>query len=256
MSLRRIKLTVEYDGSNFHGWQRQPDRVTVQGSIEKAIKHLTGQSITIYASGRTDAGVHGKEQVCHFEIDCGHGLIAFKDGVNRFTPESVSILKAEVVSENFHARFSAIAREYEFLVLNRRAPTSLWRNRAVHVLHPLDLDLMKKSLECLVGEHDFSAFRASSCESSTPMCSMQHVSMTVEGDLLKFKIKADHFLHNMIRITIGTAIDIGRGKIPVDSFERMLESKDRNDGGKTLPPQGLYFDKVYYRDDYTIFESC
>ena len=254
MTMRRIKLTVEYDGTGFHGWQRQPDKVTVQGEIEKAIRILTSQDITVYASGRTDAGVHGKEQVCHFEIDCRHPLVAFKDGINRFTSEGISILKAEVVSENFHARFSAIARQYEFLVLNRRAPSSLWRHRAVHVLHPLDIDLMRKSLECLIGEHDFSAFRASSCESSTPVCAMQKFTVEQDGDLLKFKIKADHFLHNMIRITVGTAIDIGRGIIPADSFEVMLKSKDRNDGGKTLPPQGLYF--VYYRDDYTIYESC
>ena len=256
MTLRRIKLTVEYDGSAFHGWQRQPDRETVQGVIEKAIHHMTGQNITIYGSGRTDAGVHGKGQVCHFDIDCGHALVAFKDGINRFTPKSVSILKTEVVSDNFHARFSAVARQYEFLVLNRRAPSSLWRHRAVHVLHPLDVPLIKKSLKCLIGEHDFSAFRASACESSTPVCAMQEISLEVDGDLLKFTIKADHFLHNMIRILVGTAIDIGRGKLPADTFEKMLKSLDRNDGGKTLPPQGLYFDKVYYRDDYEIYEWC
>lgn len=255
MTMRHIKLTVEYDGSDFHGWQRQPDRVTVQGCIEKALHHITGQTITINGSGRTDAGVHAKEHVCHFEIDCKHALVAFKDGVNRFTPDSISILKVEVVTNNFHARFSATERQYSFLVLNRRAPSSLWRFRAVHILQPLDTDLMKKSLECLVGEHDFSAFRTSECGSSTPICFMKHVSMEVDGDIIKFTIKGDHFLHNMIRITVGTAVDIGRGIIPADSFERMLKSKDRNDGGKTLPPQGLYFDKVTYRDDYTVLES-
>lgn len=256
MSTRRIKLTVEYDGTEFYGWQRQRELPTVQGAIEAAVFELTKQQVNLCTAGRTDAGVHGLNQVCHFDIDCKHRLLTFKDGINRFTPESISILKAEEVSEHFHARFSAVARSYEFHILNRRAPSAILRNHAVHVPYTLDVDLMAKSLQCLVGEHDFSAFRTTECQSSTPMCNMQKLDVEKDGDLIKFHIQADHFLHNMIRITVGTAVDVGRGHLPIDTFKKMLESGNRNDGGVTLAPQGLYFKEVVYDDSaYSILET-
>jgi tRNA pseudouridine38-40 synthase len=256
MSTRRIKLTVEYDGTDFHGWQRQKVHTSVQGAIEAAVLKLTQQHIKLYAAGRTDAGVHGLAQVCHFDIDCQHPLVAFKEGINRFTPETISILKAEVVTDNFHARFSAKARSYEFWILNRRTPSALYRNRAVHVHYALDIPLMEKALQSLLGVHDFSAFRSSECESSVPICDMQKISVRQDGELIKFNIQANHFLHNMIRITLGTAVDISRGHIPADTFSTMLRNKERNSGGITLPPQGLYFKEVIYdENDFEVLES-
>lgn len=253
MTTRRIKLTVEYDGSAFYGWQRQPNLPTVQGAIEEAIFKLTQQKPNVYTAGRTDAGVHGLNQVCHFELEpCKHRLLTFKDGINRFTPDSISILKAEEVSEHFHARFSAQARAYEFHILNRRAPSAIYRHHAVHVPFKLDVELMATALKDLIGEHDFSAFRTTECQSSTPMCNMQKIEVVQEGDLIKFHIQADHFLHNMIRITVGTAVDIGRGHLPADTFKKMLQTGNRKDGGVTLAPQGLYFKEVIY--DASSFE--
>lgn len=254
--MRRIKLTLEYDGTDFKGWQRQPTLPSVQGAIENAIFELTKQRVNLYTAGRTDAGVHGLGQVCHFDIDCNHRLLAFKEGINRFTPSSITILKAQEVDERFHARFSAKARAYEFHILNRREPSAIYRNHAVHVPYKLDISIMEKALQDLVGEHDFSAFRTSECQSSTPMCNMQKIEIEQTGDLIKIHIQADHFLHNMIRITAGTAVDIGRGHLSIDTFKKMLKTGNRNDGGVTLPPQGLYFKHVIYNsDDYSILES-
>lgn len=249
MAMRTIRLTVEYDGTEFYGWQRQTDLTTVQGEIEKALQQITQQDVTIYTAGRTDAGVHGKAQICHFQIDSNHKLKAFKTGVNRFVPNSIAILKAEEVSEHFHARFSAQARQYEFLILNRREPSALWRNRAVHVPYKLDVGKMRTALQDLIGEQDFSAFRSTDCTSSTPMCNMQSMELIEEGDLLRFKIQGDHFLHNMIRIIVGTAIDIGRGKLPVDTYKKMIQTGERNAGGVTLAPHGLYFAGVIYNEE-------
>lgn len=256
MPNRRIKLTVEYDGTEFHGWQRQTELPSVQGSIEAAIFELTKQEVNLYTAGRTDAGVHGLNQVCHFDIDGKHRLLTFKDGINRFTPKSISILKAEEVSEDFHARFSANARAYEFKILNRRSPSAIYRNHAVHVPYKLDIELMKESLKPLIGEHDFSAFRSSECQSSTPLCNMQKIEVYTEGEFIIFQIQADHFLHNMIRITVGTAVDIARGHLPANTFETMLKTGNRKDGGITLAPEGLYFKEVIYNeDDYKIIKS-
>lgn len=256
MSIRRIKLTVEYDGTDFYGWQRQKELPSIQGSIEEAILKLTQKKVNLYASGRTDAGVHGLAQVCHFDIDCHHRLLTFKDGINRFTPRSICILKAEEVTSNFHARHSAKLRAYDFWILNRSTPSSLQRHRAVHVPYTLDIPLLEKSLQQLIGEHDFSAFRSSECQSSTPMCHMQEITIEQKGEMIKFNIQADHFLHNMIRIIMGTAIDISRGYLPADTFLTMFKTKERKSGGVTLAPQGLYFkDVIYNDDDFDILES-
>ena len=251
---RRIKLTVEYDGTAFHGWQRQKEARSVQQNIEEAIFQITGEDVRLHVAGRTDAGVHGKGQVCHFDTISKTKLISFKQGVNRFTDEDITILKAEEVTEDFHARFSATWRSYEFRLLCRREPSALLRNHAVHVRYPLDLEKMQKAAQAMLGEQDFSAFRTAICQSSTPMCNVQKVALKQVGDELIFNIQADHFLHNMIRITMGTLVDIGRGHLPEDTIKTMITSGERASGGVTLAPHGLYFMEVGFKP-HEILES-
>ena len=250
--MRRIKLTVEYEGTKFHGWQRQPGTRTVQGEIEKALERITNQKVTLHVAGRTDAGVHANAQICHFDVDSKVPLVAFKRGVNRFTSEDVSILKAEEVTEDFHARHSATWRCYTFRILNRAEPSSILRDHAVFVRPILDFDKMTRALSHIVGEHNFNAFRAADCESGTPVCNIFEATLTKDGENITLRIQGDHFLHNMIRITMGTLVDIGCGKLPESTFKTMLKSGNRADGGVTLPPQGLYFTQVGYPEHVVI----
>lgn len=244
--MRRIKLTVEYDGTHFHGWQRQADARSVQQDLEEAIKEITGEDVRLYVAGRTDAGVHAKGQVCHFDTSSKTALVSFKRGVNRFSGDDVTVLKAEEVSEDFHARFNATWRAYEFRLLCRPEPSAILRNQAVHVRYPLDIEKMKRAAKAMIGEQDFSAFRTSTCQSSTPMCNVMAVDLKQQGEELIFTIKANHFLHNMIRITMGTLVDIGRGHLPENTIKTMLQTGKRETGGVTLAPQGLYFMDVGY----------
>lgn len=253
--MRRIKLTVEYDGTLFHGWQRQKSQRSVQADIEDAISTLTSAPCTLFCAGRTDAGVHGRAQVCHFDTKSKIPVLGFLKVLNTKTASDISIIKAEEVMEDFHARFSAKWRSYEFRLLPRKTPSALRANYAVHIPYTLDVEKMQRVLSTLIGEQDFSAFRTSECQSSTPMCNIHAVSLAEEGDELVFRIKADHFLHNMIRITVGTLVDIGRGHLPENTFETMLKTGNRADGGITLAPQGLYFCEVGY-PEHTIIDSA
>ena len=252
---RRIKLTVEYDGTPYHGWQRQRECDSVQQRIETAIERITGVYPNVQVAGRTDAGVHGLAQVCHFDTASSCQLLAFKTGINSLTPASITILKAEEVDDTFHARYSATRREYEFLLYCRREPSPHWRNRAVHIHCPLDVDAMRRAAQSLCGEHDFSAFRTSECSSSTPLCNIEFITLTQDGPLLKLHIKGDHFLHNMVRIITGTLVDIGKGKLPENTTRKMLETLNRADGGATIPPHGLYFLKVHHKDHEIIADT-
>jgi len=254
---RRIRLTVEYDGAAFHGWQRQPQGniATVQDAIEKAIFKITGEQVNTAAAGRTDAGVHAKGQVCHFDIEKDCELVCFKDGINRFTPHEVVITNVQHVEDDFHARFSAHAREYEFLIFNRREPSALTRNHAIHIVQKLDVEKMHHIAQALVGEHNFSAFRTSECSAKSPVSHIEFINITREGDMVKLHIKATKFLHNMVRIITGTLCEIGRDHRPETLIAELLETKDRKKAGKTVPPQGLYFLKAYY-PEYEIYDQC
>lgn len=247
--MRRIKLTVEYDGTKFHGWQRQAEARSVQQELEEAIEQIVGHSVRLHVAGRTDAGVHAKGQVCHFDTTSKTATVSFKRGVNRFSADDVTVVNAEEVTEEFHARFSAKWRAYEFHLLCRKEPSAILRNQAVHVRYDLDLEKMNRAAQDMLGEQDFSAFRTSICQSSTPMCNVMDVALKKVDDRIIFNIKANHFLHNMIRITMGTLVDIGRGHLPEDTIKKMITTGKRETGGITLAPQGLYFLDVGYEND-------
>lgn len=251
--MRRIKITLEYDGTNFHGFQRQKrqesqksDLPTIQGSIEAALFKLTKQHITLQVAGRTDAGVHAKGQVCHLDIESDSGLNMFKDGINRFTPETISVIKAEEVDETFQARFNCCARNYEYLIFNRRTASPFWIGRATHIRKPLNFKAMQEASKHFIGEHDFSAFRTPECCAKSPIKIIHHFKMEKDGDIIKFTIRGSAFLHNMVRIMCGTLVRVGKGTIKPEDVKTILESKDKNLNPLTLDSDGLYFTKAEY----------
>jgi tRNA pseudouridine38-40 synthase len=242
----RIKLVLEYDGTPFAGWQYQPNAVTVQGVVQDALKKLTGQDKIIHAAGRTDAGVHASGQVIHVDHD-GLPLRAFVHGVNaHLRPWPVAVLSAEAVPETFHARFSATQRRYRYRILRRTAPSPLRAHRVDHYAGPLDVAMMQAAAEVLVGRHDFSAFRCSSCQAPSAVKTLDEVRIETLEDELHIHFAAKSFLHNQVRIMVGTLLDIGRGHKTLEGLNQALITGDRRLAGTTRPPQGLTLVGVRY----------
>jgi tRNA pseudouridine38-40 synthase len=243
---RVLRVVVEYDGTDFSGWQRQPGLRTVQGSIEDAIREMTGESPFVRGAGRTDAGVHAAGQVASFALAARIPPGGLLRGLNTILPADIAILDVAEADPEFDARFSARGKVYRYEVWNhlvrspRRARTS-W-----HVRSAVDMTAMRRAAVALVGEHDFRAFRASDCERRTTRRIVRRLELDRQGALLAFEIEATAFLKNMVRILVGTLVDIGRGRVPEDTVARMLETGDRTVGGITAPPQGLTLVRVIY----------
>ncbi|MBI1363531.1 MAG: tRNA pseudouridine(38-40) synthase TruA [Proteobacteria bacterium] len=257
--MRRFKLLLEFDGTPFHGLQKQDGLPTVQGEIERALKTLANEEITSFEmAGRTDAGVHARGMVCHVDLHNDRlQLINIKDGLNCLLRPHIAVREVAHVDEKFQARFAATARRYNYKILNRRAHAALEDNRAAHIKYPLDIDLMRKEAAVLVGRHDFSAFRSNECQAKSPVTEILHLNIVQEGELITIDIKGVAFLHNMVRIIVGTLVDIGRGAMPAGTMKALLASKQRTDGGRTMPPCGLYFMDVDYPENlFTVFETC
>ncbi len=245
--MRTIKLVIEYDGSNYLGWQIQPNGQTIQGVIQDRLKRLTGESLQLIGSGRTDAGVHALGQVAHFKTESRMDANTFQRALNSLLPEDIVIRRAEEVEADFHARRSAKSKVYEYRILNRATPPAVDRQYVWHVPQKLNLDEMKKATHSLVGEHDFSAFRSvgSSTRSSVRNILRADWKRGKEG-LLRFEIEASGFLKQMVRAIVGTLVEVGRGKIDAEGFREILESKDRRKAGPTAPAQGLFLKEVKY----------
>ena len=256
---RNIKLTIEYDGSNFHGYQFQDGLRTVQGEIEKALFNLTQKEHRTVVAGRTDKGVHATAQVCNFITDSKLRLISFLDGLNRFLPDDVAIQRVEEVDLNFNARFSAKARFYEYNLINRRTKSAIQNKRVTVYKNPLDLERMKKAASYLIGEHDFSSFRATQCQAKSPITEIYSINLEKveekEGSIIRVKIHGRSFLHNMIRIIMGTLVEIGRGEKEPEFMLEVLNAKDRTKAGATLHPEGLYFTGVDYSNNHKIYAT-
>lgn len=246
--MAKIKCTISYDGTHYAGFQYQPNERTIQGEIEKALKKLhKGRFIRIHGSGRTDAGVHAKGQVFHFESDLGLGEENWKRALNTLLPEDVYIHKAERISGDFHARYDVMEKEYHYFVSMAEYDV-FKRNYAYHVRYDLDLDVMRAACRLLEGEHDFTAF--SSAKASTKgskVRTLYEASFQEQGGMLEFTFRGSGFLYNMVRIMVGVLIDIGRGRLPLSIIEEMFEKKDRQLAGKTAPPEGLFLWKVTYQ---------
>ena len=243
----RYKITVEYDGSNFCGWQKQRGLVSVQSVLEDAIRPLAGGPVEIFGAGRTDAGVHATGQVAHFDLDKERSPFTVMQCMNHNLYNSpVSVLSVDLVSVDFHARFSAKMREYRYVILNRRAKPALEIRRAWWIVPLLDARAMHSSSQHLIGTHDLSAFRAKGCQALSPVKTISKISVFRDGDYVYMDIAAPSFLYHQVRNIIGTLYYVGLGKWSQEDFVRILESGNRSLAGVTAPACGLYFRRVMY----------
>lgn len=250
MSVRRWKMTIEYDGRPFSGWQYQEHIISVQQAIEEAIHKFCGQPIRIHAAGRTDAGVHACGQIAHFDLDYGDRAITgyeLAKAINaHLGAHPVSIVTAEIVDCDFHARFSALNKLYRYRVLNRPARPALDAGRVWHVKRPLNIAAMQEGAAYLLGRHDFTTFRASECQAKTPLRSLDRAEIMCDGDQIDFYFEGKSFLHHQVRNMVGTLVLVGEGKWQPGDIEKALALCDRTRGGPTAPPDGLYLMRVDY----------
>ena len=244
---KNFKLTIEYDGTDFHGWQRQKSDRSIQGEIEAALQEMTGEKINLIGSGRTDAGVHALGQVANFTCSTRLDSDAFQNGLNSLLPDSIVIRDCKMVNADFHARFDARRKRYHYRILNRRLPTAIKRQYCWHVRRPLDLESMDRAASKLVGTHDFSTFEGAGSPRSDSVRQVFNAAFFKEtADEIVFKIEANGFLRFMVRSIVGTLKDVGTGKLNPEEFQAILESRDRSQAGVTAPPQGLFLVRVVY----------
>lgn len=244
--MRNIKLTIEYDGKDFNGWQKQPDKLNIQGEIEKAIFLVTGEEVELFGSGRTDAGVHAIGQVANFKTNSQIPINKFAYAINSKLKKSIIIKKAEQVSENFHSRYNCKEKTYRYIINNSEQGTAIYRNQEYHVSYPLDIQTMKKAASYFEGEHDFKAFKASGTSNKSSIRKIYKAKVKKEKEKIIIELTGNGFLYNMVRIISGTLVDVGLGKINPGDIPEIIESKDRQKAGKTLPPYGLYLMSVKY----------
>ena len=275
----RYKIIIEYDGSYYCGWQKQYGQISIQESIEIALKNMVGYDVEIFGSGRTDAGVHALNQVAHFDLKTevseykiiqALNFYLREQTVNRynewkkivknykiinnilyqdlipFNKQDIVIKSCEIVDDDFDARFSAIERSYKYYIYNSRTPTALLQNRAWWVLQNLDIDKMQEASKFLIGKMDFSSFRASECQAKSPIKTVNYCNFEKNDNLIIFNIKAKSFLHHMVRNIVGTLKNVGVGKISIEDFKTIIDLKDRTKAGVTAPAYGLYLDEIRY----------
>lgn len=245
--MQRWKITLEYDGAGFCGWQRQDNAPSVQQAVEEAIKGFSGESVKVTGSGRTDTGVHAQGQVAHFDLEKDTKAETVRDALNFYLKEkAVCVLAAEAVSEDFHARFGARQRHYEYHVINRRVPLVLDAARAMHVPRPLDDEAMRAAADLLVGQHDFSTFRAADCQSNSPIKTLDIARITRAQEHVYFWFSARSFLYHQVRNMVGTLVLVGTGQWSLADFEKAFAAHDRTKGGPTAPAHALTFMRVDY----------
>ena len=245
--MTRWRLTIEYCGTPFMGWQRQDHGPSVQQSLEEAVGRMTGEQSVFHAAGRTDAGVHALAMTAH--VDIGRDLTPhrLREGLNALVrPNPISVLDAEQVSDDWHARFSCIGRRYLFRILNRRAPPALDQDRVWHVAVPLDVDQMSKGASFLVGRHDFTTFRSAQCQSDSPVKTLDRLDVARNGDEIHITAAARSFLHHQVRSMVGCLAMVGRRQWQPEDMREALEARDRAALGFNAPPSGLYFVEATY----------
>jgi tRNA pseudouridine38-40 synthase len=241
-----IKLTVEYDGTNYHGWQIQPNRESIQAVLERAVSTFLGTPTRVTGSGRTDAGVHALGQVVSFGTEKEFQPHRIRRALNALTPPDITIKEVEVAPDNFDPRRDARSRVYEYWILNRPTPSPFYLNRAWHVHEPLDVEAMRAANRCLIGEHDFSSFRAAGCDAAHPVRKIYQTAIDERGELLIYRVEATAFLRHMVRNIVGTLVEVGCGERTPESFRELLELRDRTKAGDTAPAHGLFLVEVNY----------
>jgi tRNA pseudouridine38-40 synthase len=275
---KNIKLTIEYDGAGYHGWQRQPRHISIQQIIKEKIETIGKEKINLIGASRTDAGVHAIAQVANFKTKSRMNEGEWQRALNSLLPPDIVIKKVEFATSDFHARFSARGKTYKYQILNQPIPSALCRNYAWHIPYPLKVNEMRKAARFLIGKHDFSSFRASSCSAESPVRTIKRLTIItfqipsylpiiplypplVKGDrggflkggrgdykngFIQITIEADAFLHHMVRNIVGTLVEVGMGRLPPNSIKTILRSRDRKKAGRTAPAHGLYLAKVKY----------
>lgn len=250
--MHRIVLGIEYDGSLFSGWQCQKEKRTIQGELQKALSKIANHKISVHCAGRTDTGVHALEQVAHFDTDAKRDNDNWVMGGNTNLPDDIRIIWAKVAIEDFHARFSAIARFYRYVILNRKTKSALMCNQVTWCYHSLNEVKMHEAAQGLVGEHDFSSYRARRCQSRSPNRIIHFINVYREEDKVIIDLSANAFVHHMVRNIAGVLIEIGIGTKPVNWVHELLAIKDRTQGGTTAAPYGLFLAGIYYPAKYKI----
>lgn len=244
--MRNIKLTIEYDGKEFHGWQKQPNKLNIQGEIERAIYNITKEEVNLIGSGRTDAGVHALGQVANFKTNSEIPIEKLPLAINSQLKNSIVIKEAEEVDERFHSRYNAKHKTYRYIINNSKCGTAIYRNLEYSYPFKLDAEKMKQASKYFEGEHDFKAFKSSGTSSKNSVRTIYKAIVKQEGEKIIIELTGNGFLYNMVRIISGTLLDVGLGKIRAEEIPEIIESKDRQRAGKTLPAHGLYLVEVKY----------
>jgi tRNA pseudouridine38-40 synthase len=249
---QRIAVGVEYDGARYAGWQRQSEVDSVQAQLERALGSVADHPVEVTCGGRTDAGVHGLGQVAHFDTRSTRSMRGWALGANTLLPPDIAVTWAAAVPAHFHARYSALARTYRYVILNRNVRPALLRRRVCWIHRPLDAGAMHAAAQCLVGEHDFSAFRAAECQSRTATRRVESISVSRKDECLFIEIKANAFLHHMVRNIAGSLIAVGTGDQPAHWLAGVLASRNRRQAGITAPAGGLYFLRIDYPREFAL----
>jgi tRNA pseudouridine38-40 synthase len=242
-----VRLVVEFEGTGYVGWQRQPNGLSIQQVVEEALAELLHHPVRVHSSGRTDAGVHARGMVVGFSTPRSLPLSAFREGLNRLLPEDIAVRAADEVDASFHPRFNAAGKWYRYTIYRGVVRSPLHRHFSWYLRPSLDVEAMRTAAEAFVGRHDFSAFRSSSCEAGTTQREVFSCGLLEDGEFLYLDIRGDGFLKNMVRIIAGTLVEIGLKRRPVDDVFQLLQSKDRNRAGRTAPAHGLCLMEVWYR---------
>lgn len=246
VNLKNIKLIVEYDGTNYCGWQRQRNNSTVQQTIEEAINEITGEQVKLIGCSRTDSGVHAKMYVCNFSTNSTIPPDKMGIVINHRLPEDIVILNSEEVDSSFHSRYCSKGKMYSYTILNRSERAAIGRNYAYQYSRNIDIEAMRKASVYFLGKHDFSAFKSTGSSVKDNIRTIMQIKVENDGDYIKIYVAGDGFLYNMVRIIVGTLLLVGEKKISPQYIEEIIESKDRNKAGKVVPARGLCLEKVFY----------
>lgn len=244
--MRNIKLTIEYDGSSYGGWQKQKNNITIQGEIQKAIFKVTGEEVELNGSSRTDAGVHARGMVANFITKSRVPSERFREAINSKLPDDIAIIKSEEVELDFHARYCSKGKLYSYTIVNRLEKVSIGKDYVYHVRDNLNIEKIQEACKYFLGQHDFKAFRTTGSSVKTSVRTIYSLTADKDNEHIKIKVSADGFLYNMVRIIVGTLIEVGKEKIDPKDIKNILELGDRTKAGPCVPPNGLILEEVFY----------